>query len=131
MASASFRHKTVLLLLVAVLAAPWASAAAQSGPAATSAPASLDLFSTSWRFLTHLWSKEGCRIDPNGRCLPQSAQPRPVPRTGCHIDPNGTCHSLSTPDTDTGCRIDPDGRCAPKPALNTGCRIDPNGLCRP
>ncbi|HSS51509.1 MAG TPA: hypothetical protein VLX28_21405 [Thermoanaerobaculia bacterium] len=115
MASAAFRRKTVLLLLVAVLAAPWASAAAQSGPAAISASAPLDLFSYAWRFLTHLWSKEGCRIDPDGRCTPQSTQALPVPRTGsgCHIDPNGACQPLATPDTATGCRIDPSGLCLP------------------
>ncbi|HEX4963087.1 MAG TPA: hypothetical protein VF173_19810 [Thermoanaerobaculia bacterium] len=120
MASASFRRKTVLLLLLAVLAAPWASAAsrpaAQLGPAGSSAPAPLDLFSSAWRFLTHLWSEEGCRIDPSGACMPQSAQPLTAPRTneGCRIDPNGAClprPALSAPETDTGCRIDPDGLC--------------------
>ncbi|HEV7507221.1 MAG TPA: hypothetical protein VGS07_20190 [Thermoanaerobaculia bacterium] len=92
MASASFRRKTVLLLLLAVLVAPWASAAGRPaglpGPGAVSAPAPLDLFGSALRLLTRLWSKEGCRIDPSGRCAP-----------------------LSTPTSDTGCRIDPDGLC--------------------
>jgi hypothetical protein len=93
MASASFRRKTVLLLLVAVLAAPWISAAAQTRPASVSASAPLDLFSSAWRFLTRLWTKEGCRIDPNGLCVPQLAQPLPEPRAGegCRIDPSGAC----------------------------------------
>jgi hypothetical protein len=118
MASASFRRKTLLLLLLVALAtAPWASAAAQSRPAAISASAPFDLFSAGWRFLTSLWSKEGCRIDPDGRCMPQAAQPLPVPRTG------------------EGCRIDPNGACLPRPAnsvptTDSGCHIDPSGLCR-
>ncbi len=115
MVSASFRRKSILLVLVAVLAAPWTSIAAQSGPAAVSASAPLDLFSSAWSFLTSLWSKEGCRIDPDGRCVPQASHPLRVPRTGegCRIDPNGACQPLSTPDTNTGCRIDHSGLCRP------------------
>jgi hypothetical protein len=93
MASASFLRKTVLFLLLAVFASPWASAAgrpaAQPGPA-VSAPAPLDLLSSGWRFLTRLWSKEGCRIDSSGACQPLST---PATDTGCRIDPNGLCRS--------------------------------------
>jgi hypothetical protein len=43
----------------------------------------------AWSFLTALWAKEGCHIDPNGRCR------------------------IVTPQSDTGCNIDPNGRCKP------------------
>ena len=116
MASTSFRCKIVLLLLLAVLAAPWASAAGRlttiPWPAVASAPTPFDVLSSAWRFLTRLWSEEGCRIDPSGACVPGSAQPLPAPRTG------------------EGCRIDPNGACTPPARVDTGCRIDPNGLCR-
>jgi hypothetical protein len=58
------------------------------------APAPLDLLGRSWSFLKGLWSEEGCRIDPDGRCLtgaPQAPQPRTD--TGCMIDPSGRCHT--------------------------------------
>lgn len=96
MVSTSFRRKTVLLLLVAVLATPWASASspsAEPGPAKVHGRTGQDLLSRTLGFLASLWSKTGCRIDPNGHCLPESAPP------------------LSTPQADTGCQIDPDGRC--------------------
>jgi hypothetical protein len=115
----TLRRKTILLLLIAVLAAaPWASAAggpAVPGPAAVFAYAQLDLFSSAWRFLTSLWSKEGCAIDPDGRCAPGAFQQSP-----------------STIKTDSGCAIDPNGHCLTRPAnqSDSGCHIDPNGLCR-
>lgn len=37
-----------------------------------------------WTLLTSIWSEEGCRMDPDGKCLP-------------------------APQTDEGCRMDPDG----------------------
>jgi len=112
MATALFRRKTFILLLLIVLTPPWASAtgspAAQPGPAALSSLVSLDVLSFAWRFLSNPWRKEGCHIDPSGACLP-----------------------LSTSVNTEGCRIDPDGHCAPEPAqVDTGCGIDPNGLCR-
>jgi hypothetical protein len=56
-----------------------------------------------WNLLEVRWTKEGCRIDPNGGCVPAA---------------------LPTPSLDAGC--DPDGaNCAP--SLESGCRIDPNG----
>lgn len=49
----------------------------------------------------NLWTKEGCRIDPWGRCVTSTAD------AGCRIDPWGRCIDLST--ADAGCRMDPLG----------------------
>ncbi|HEX4963089.1 MAG TPA: hypothetical protein VF173_19820 [Thermoanaerobaculia bacterium] len=74
-----------------------------------------------WVLVSSLWgqpAQEGCRIDPDGRCAPQSTLPLPTPRTdtGCHIDPDGACLRPAQP--------------LAAPAADTGCHIDPNGLCR-
>lgn len=95
MLTASFRRTTILLLLVAVLAAPWASAAAprieipEQEKAVQTAPS--EFFGRLWSFLWNLRSKEGCRIDPNGRCVIGPAQPPAQTKSGCHIDPFGRC----------------------------------------
>ena len=82
MPNASLRRKIfVCLLLVTVLAVPWASAAGRT------APAPPDLFHRTWSFLMSLWVDEGCHIDPFGLCgLPQIQ-----PDTGCNVDPSGRC----------------------------------------
>ena len=78
--------------------------------AGRTAPGPPDLLARAWSFLTGLWSKTGCNIDPNGRCLPET--PVVQPDEGCHIDPSGRC-GPETPDVqpDEGCNIDPFGRC--------------------
>ena len=70
------RLRVPVLVLLTLLAAPW-SAAAEPG----------DLFSRFLRLLSGLWEKEGCIIDPHGRCAPVSAD------AGCTIDPSGACIS--------------------------------------
>jgi hypothetical protein len=108
MPDASLRRKIfACLLLVTVLAVPWASAADRA------APAPPDLLHRTWSFFMSLWIDEGCHIDPNGLCgLPQI-----LPDEGCNVDPNGRCGKrLAAPSAplvlpDTGCHIDPDGRC--------------------
>jgi hypothetical protein len=140
MFNASFRRRTLLLLLVAGLATPWASAAGPLSDSAGVAPAGellrLDFLGRLWSLLQSAWSKEGCRIDPNGICVPNATQPPPPPvqhKEGCRIDPSGQClptRAQPANQTDTGCRIDPNGSCLsglvrPK----EGCRIDPDGLC--
>jgi len=112
------RRKTVLVVLVALLlTTPWASAAprqGRGGPVTAFGILVPDVLSQAWSFLTGLWSKEGCHIDPDGQYVPA---PAPLPtKEGCHIDPNGRCVTqtapVSSPLTDTGCHIDPDGsRC--------------------
>ena len=88
-----FSRKAAVLLLLAVLAVPWASAAsprqADARPAKAAAE-SHDLVSRFWSFLTSIWSESGCRIDPDGRCVPN---PQPQTDEGCMIDPNGRCAS--------------------------------------
>jgi hypothetical protein len=82
MPNSSLRRKIfVCLLLVTVLAVPWASAADRA------APASLDLVHRAWSFLMSLWNKSGCNVDPLGRC----DLPLIQPDEGCHIDPFGHC----------------------------------------
>ena len=106
-------RRIVLLAALLLLIAPWASAAPPHG--SSSQPARIsegigipDLLSLAWRLITGGWSKEGCQIDPSGRCLPI--------KTGCQIDPSGHCLSglsTTTPlsSSDLGCQIDPGGRC--------------------
>jgi hypothetical protein len=40
-------------------------------------------------FLVSAWSDNGCRIDPDGRCLPQP--PTATADNGCRLDPSGGC----------------------------------------
>jgi hypothetical protein len=101
-------RRSAVLLLIAVLLTPLASAAnpraETASPAAAVEP--LELLSRLWSLLVR--SKEGCNIDPNGRC-----------KEGCNIDPSGRCapQPASQPDgalqTKEGCHIDPNGRCLP------------------
>ncbi len=90
MSSLSLRRKTLLLLLCAVLAAPWATAAPRRPqPPQTVqaiAPAPFDLLGRSWSFLKSLWSADGCFLDPLGRCVVKQTVD-----DGCGIDPLGRC----------------------------------------
>jgi len=82
MPNASLRRKIfVCLLLITVLAVPWASAAGRAAPAPS------DLFHRAWSFFMSLWNRTGCHIDPLGRCGLQQI----LPEEGCHIDPLGLC----------------------------------------
>jgi hypothetical protein len=96
MKSAGFRRRAVLLFLLAfVLAFPWAGAAGprlESDQAvAPSASAFLeDLLGRAWSVLMGIRNKEGCHLDPDGRCAPRPTIQRD---TGCHLDPNGGCRS--------------------------------------
>ena len=112
-----FSRMVLVLLLTAVLAA----AAGLAQPLAGAAPraprlevsASTDLFARLWSSLTRFWSKNGCQVDPSGRCLGQSTV-QPAGDNGCQVDPDGgRCLARSTVQTtaDNGCEVDPDGRC--------------------
>ena len=57
-------------------------------------------------FVSVLWQKEGCGIDPLGRCVASTANVK----EGCGIDPWGGC-APSEPTADAGCTIDPLGGC--------------------
>jgi hypothetical protein len=86
-----------------------------------------------WSWLVNLWEKNGCAIDPHGRCLPGAAPVQPDGAdNGCGIDPWGHCQVAPAKN---GCMIDPHGRCLPvaapvQPAsADNGCSIDPWGRC--
>jgi hypothetical protein len=95
MLTAAIRRKTILLLLAAVLAAPWASAAApraeDSRPVQAVAPAPPELLGRIWSFLQSVWSKTGCSIDPFGRCDADPGQQSVQAKSNCSIDPDGRC----------------------------------------
>jgi hypothetical protein len=127
-------RRVVLLAALLLLIAPWASAAPRHR-SARPARASLgigipDVLSLAWQVISGGWMKEGCNIDPDGRCF--IALPT---KEGCQIDPSGRC--LSALPVKTGCQIDPSGRCistsapvsSPLDSADLGCQIDPGGRC--
>lgn len=94
MLNASIRRKTLLLLLIAVLATPWTSAAGlgSESPREVRPTVSPDAFEQAWNLYHRTWSKVGCIIDPDGRLCRSSP---PESKIGCHIDPDG--HVRCTP----------------------------------
>lgn len=95
MTRASFHRKTVLLLLLAVLAAPLTSAAGPERAEARSASilSGSDLLDRLWSFLTSAWSETGCHLDPSGGCATEESPSVPETDEGCRLDPNGGCAS--------------------------------------
>lgn len=88
----AFRAVAVLLLMVIL---PWSAAAetlhraGEPKPIGSSAAAPL---SSLWSWLISLWEKNGCAIDPWGRCLPSTTPAQPASAdNGCSIDPGGRC----------------------------------------
>jgi hypothetical protein len=82
--------RVVALLLVLVVATPWAAAAAPTDHGRFDIATPLVRL---WSWLAHVWAKNGCMIDPGGRCLPGTST-APVPagsENGCGIDPGGRC----------------------------------------
>ncbi len=87
--------RAVALLLVLAVA-PWSAAAEpfhrarHPNPSASSVAAPL---SSLWSWLISLWEKNGCMIDPDGRCLPGALPVQPATSTdnGCGLDPWGRC----------------------------------------
>jgi hypothetical protein len=117
--SSSSRRKIGLLVLVAVLLAPWSATAEPAGRAVQQGTgASLALLVRLWNAVAALWGDEGCRMDPFGRC---GAASSPAVSTenldnGCSMDPNGGCRDASvlpppTENLDNGCGVDPYGGC--------------------
>ena len=104
MKTVSRRRKILFLLLVMVLATPWASVAQLEGPRSEQISEQISLSGRLWSFVGRMWRKAGCHIDPWGQCLPE-------PKEGCNIDPWGRCLTLIQPKE--GCNIDPLGRCVP------------------
>lgn len=91
MTNVSIRRKILFLfLLVALVTTPWASAGGPKpgSPRAAQAVEDVPLFGNFWKLLRSVWEKEGCHIDPWGRCVNEPAQ---TAKIGCNIDPNGHC----------------------------------------
>lgn len=66
----------------------------------------------AWDSLARLWTKNGCGVDPDGRCATASTSTSNVDN-GCGVDPNGLCSPApaSTSNVDNGCGVDPSGHC--------------------
>ena len=85
----------VLMLVVTVLAValPSSAAGAQRESvrlAQAEEWAVPEFFNRLWSFLRGVEGKDGCHIDPNGRCA-TAQSPEPQRKDGCHIDPDGRC----------------------------------------
>lgn len=127
-----FRHLVAVILLGLAIGTPWASAAEprlgskQAQGITWNTPNPFDSLRS---LLVSFWStmglgdrtKEGCMIDPWGRCTTAPS------KTGCEIDPWGRC--VTAPNK-TGCAIDPWGRCITEPRSTGGPvpQIDPTSL---
>ena len=86
----TFRRLVIVLALSAFLGTPLASLAAPHRAVPERAELRLDELSPLtwlWSLLERAWEKDGCLIDPNGRCLPGPV----TTKNGCVIDPNGRC----------------------------------------
>jgi hypothetical protein len=86
------RRLVVVLALSALLGSPATSLAAPRSHSAarhsrhqTAARAPL---SRLWNALVSVWEKNGCVIDPNGLCVPNSQESAD---NGCGLDPYGRC----------------------------------------
>lgn len=104
MTTSPLRTVFALVLAAFLLAAP----AAQARPLYDDS----SVLARIWSLVTGLWSKNGCRIDPDGYCLPGIGEGDPTIENGCVIDPSGQCVSEPVT-TKNGCIVDPDGRCRP------------------
>jgi hypothetical protein len=82
---------SVLALVLAVPALPAAQRRAPSAPRARVSSSAGEAFLRLWNSMTGLL-KEGCTIDPNGRCVPRVVAPTSLD-AGCTIDPDGRCIS--------------------------------------
>ncbi|MBW8874022.1 MAG: hypothetical protein JF614_03595 [Acidobacteria bacterium] len=115
--------RAVALLLILAVLLPWAAAAAPPDRAVRTHPGlyeSTAPFASLWSWLAGLWEKNGCGLDPSGRCLPGTGAAHAQPASadnGCAIDPWGRCLSgpgaapVQPAGADNGCGLDPDGRC--------------------
>jgi hypothetical protein len=89
--------RTLAVLVVSLALTTPLCEAASRGRASRISPASAHLGILEW--VTNLWAKNGCSLDPGGLCAPNptSHSLPPVPsgsslEEGCSIDPGGrTC----------------------------------------
>jgi len=96
MSSSILRRLILVLALCAFLGVPATSLARPYAAARFSEDrtVSASLLSRLWNAVVSVWEKEGCSIDPYGRCMPKS-QTTPDSQNsadaGCSIDPFGRC----------------------------------------
>lgn len=93
----AFKAVALLLLLIVL---PWTAAAEPPhriagaskpyhGSSSVAAP-----LNSLWKWLTSLWDKNGCMIDPDGRCISGAAPAQPTSTDNrCGLDPGGRCKS--------------------------------------
>jgi hypothetical protein len=107
MSRSLFSRTLLAFALAAILLVPGASAARhRSVPMALRAPQ--EVLAPLWSFLGRLWAKEGCGLDPHGRCTTSPV----TTDEGCGLDPSGTCDTVNAPEIlDAGCGLDPHGQC--------------------
>lgn len=133
----SLRCFVVLLSLCLALMTPVASAAEGSSAAARRDSSGLvGLFQQLGLFLSAVWEKTGCEIDPFGRCSPgggaTAARALDSSTTvweeeAGHIDPFGGNSPTAVKGKYAG-HIDPWGGNSPL-TVDGGCEIDPFGRC--
>lgn len=102
------RRKIGVLLVAAVLMAPWAAAAE---PGARTAQRSSG---AAWVSLSQLWDAMAAFWGGSGNAAPE---PTEHVDEGCKIDPFGVCRDRSilpppTESVEEGCKIDPYGGCS-------------------
>lgn len=89
-------RRVAALLIVLAATVPLAATAASHRSVPRSSD---DQFATApiawvWSWLTSIWEKNGCMIDPSGRCLLGTGIVPTLPAgtdNGCGIDPSGRC----------------------------------------
>lgn len=87
--------RTAAVLILLALSLGTSAFAAKARPAAPARPSraaarsAAGVFAPLWRLAVEAWTKEGCTIEPWGRCG-ASAQTPPT-KAGCTIDPWGQC----------------------------------------
>jgi hypothetical protein len=101
--------RSILVLVFAAFLAT--SPAAQALPVHDEAPAS-GMLQRVWSLVANFWSKNGCRIDPDGYCVTGLGEGGSTTENGCVIEPNGQCAAAPV-NVKNGCQIDPSGRCLP------------------
>jgi hypothetical protein len=130
MSRSSLHRRMAVLLVTSVLAAPLSASPSSTRShsprsAAGTSQTPSGLIANLWESLVHIWSAEGCMIDPYGRCAP---------------NPAGSGALVQPPHLAEGCTGDPYGRCTPSPAgsgvtaqpqptADAGCGADPYGSC--
>jgi hypothetical protein len=96
MSSSILRRLIVVIALCAFLGAPATSLAGPRSAARFSEDrtANMPLLARLLNAVVSAWEKEGCSIDPYGRCAPKSQTTKDSQKSadaGCSIDPYGRC----------------------------------------